>query len=198
MPTPVEILMDEHRVIEQVLACVEKMADRCAAGAPVDADSARNAVDFLRTFADTCHHGKEEDCLFPAMEKLGVPREGGPIGVMLEEHEMGRRHIRGMSGSIDSAAAGAADARRDFQHHARAYVDLLRQHILKEDNVLFPMADQVMAPADQKALMDRFEQVEHHDMGTGTHEKYLGLAHDLAQKFGITPEAARAHHAGFA
>ena len=83
---PTEILSAEHRVIEQVLNCLEKMAAQAEKTGTLDKVSATDAVNFFRTFADQCHHGKEEAHLFPAMEAKGFPRQGGPTGVMLHEH----------------------------------------------------------------------------------------------------------------
>lgn len=94
---PTELLMQEHRVIEQVLDCLEIMAQRANAGDKLDVESAKQAIDFFGNFADKCHHGKEEDCLFPLLEEKGFSREQGPTGVMLHEHEEGRRHVRGMA-----------------------------------------------------------------------------------------------------
>ncbi|MCX7887840.1 MAG: hemerythrin domain-containing protein, partial [Verrucomicrobiae bacterium] len=96
---PTEILMAEHRVIEQVLNVLEAMAERAANG-DLNRQEARDAVAFFRGFADRCHHGKEEAQLFPAMEAKGIPREGGPIGVMLCEHEQGRAAVRGMAEAV--------------------------------------------------------------------------------------------------
>jgi hemerythrin-like domain-containing protein len=180
-----EILQSEHRVIEQVLSCLEKMAGKALAEGILDETSARQALDFFQTFADGCHHGKEETCLFPLMEAKGFPRQGGPTGVMLFEHEEGRRHIRAMHAALAAAAAGQDEAVRDFARHAHAYIDLLRQHIFKEEHRLFPMADQVFSAQDQANLVERFAHVEHHDMHEGTHEKYLQLANTLAERFSV-------------
>ena len=188
---PTDILKQEHRVIEQVLACLERMAERCEAGETLDAGSARDAVAFLRTFADQCHHGKEEDCLFPALEALGFPRQGGPTGVMLHEHEQGRAFIAGMEGAIGEAVAGDAGARAQWVRHARGYANLLRQHIQKEDHCLFAMADQALPDAEQQRLLEAFGRVEHEDMGPGTHEKYLKIADALADRYGV-PRAVTA------
>ena len=76
---PTQILENEHRVIEQVLDCLDKIADRCETDGRLDAESAREAVDFFRNFADRCHHGKEEAELFPLMHARGFPQEGGPV-----------------------------------------------------------------------------------------------------------------------
>ena len=91
-----KILNDEHRVIERVLAVLEKAAGSLEADQGVQADFFLSAAEFIKGFADGCHHRKEEGVLFPAMEAAGVPRQGGPIGVMLAEHEEGRRLTREM------------------------------------------------------------------------------------------------------
>jgi len=190
-----DILMDEHRVIEQVLNCLEKLADRCAAGQALDGASAREALEFLRHFADRCHHGKEEGHLFPLLEARGLARLGGPTGVMVHEHEEGRELIAGMARAIE------ANAPREFVRHARDYVRLLREHIRKEDQCLFPMAAALLSGPDAEALAQRFESVEKAEMGEGTHEHYLRLADALAGRLGV-PRAqvssscghARCHH----
>ena len=182
---PTEILSGEHRIIEQVLDCLEKIARNCATEGRLDKTSAEQALDFFRNFADRCHHGKEETHLFPAMEAKGFPRQGGPTGVMLDEHEQGRAHVRGMADAIEGAAAGKSEAVAQFVTHAQGYVGLLREHIEKEDHCLFAMANQALADDDQQRLLEAFEHVEHEHMGLGTHEKFLTMADELADRFGV-------------
>ncbi|MBI1832620.1 MAG: hemerythrin domain-containing protein [Planctomycetes bacterium] len=182
-----DILQSEHRVIEQVLACLEKMAEQAHARGRLDEVSARQAIDFFQTFADRCHHAKEEAHLFPMMESKGFPRHGGPTGVMLHEHEEGRTHIRAMLAAVEAAGAGDEAAVRDFTVHARAFVQLLRLHIFKEDHRLFPMASQVCSPANDANLVERFAQSELDETEPGVHEHYLELAQSLAERFGVAP-----------
>ena len=93
-----EVLSDEHRVIERVLAVIEKLTR-----APVkdSLDNWKKALDFFRHFADQCHHLKEEKILFPVMEEHGIPRDGGPIGMMLTEHEEARGYVRAMLAAVN-------------------------------------------------------------------------------------------------
>lgn len=193
---PTQILEREHRVIEQVLDCLDRMAERCESEGRLDSQSARDAVDFFRTFADRCHHGKEEDQLFPMMETRGFPVDAGPLSVMRVEHDHGRAFVRGMESAIDGAAAGDAEPCRTWLEHARGFSTLLREHIRKEDHCLFPMADGAFSENDQLELARAFERVEHHDIGAGVHERCLRLANDLADRFGVTkdrvPEGAGA------
>ena len=186
---PTEVLMEEHRVIEQVLDCLERMADDCEAGQPFDIDSANLAIDFIRTFADRCHHAKEEDLLFPLLEHKGFSREQGPTGVMLHEHEQGRHHVRAMSDAMERIPSATATATGEFVEHARAFVQLLRQHIFKEDHCLFPMADEAFSAIDQDELGRSFSKVQHEDLGSDIHEKYLRIADRLADRFGVSKAA---------
>lgn len=181
---PTQILMNEHRVIEQVLNCLETIAARCLSEGKLDRVAARKALDFFRNFADRCHHGKEEQHLFPSVEGRGVLREHGPIGVMLSEHDQGRQHIQAMAAAVEEVAAGP-EALQRFVDHAQSYVRLLREHILKEDLCLFPMANRVLTENDQRALMSAFERVEHDEMGLGIHEDYLDLANELADHLDV-------------
>ena len=191
---PTEILKDEHRVILRVLACLESFAERTERSQHVDPRTAGELIDFLSIFADRCHHGKEETELFPLLVRKGLPREVGPIAVMLAEHEDGRALIAQMR----RAAAGGGDPARDFVAHARAYVGLLRAHIGKENDVLFPMADGMLRSADDEELLAAFERVEHDDLGPEAHGRYLELARSLCERLGVgwdeVEEPANAGH----
>ena len=190
---PTDILMDEHRVIEQVLNSLEQMIDRAAKSGRLEEEPAREAIEFFRMFADHCHHGKEEAQLFPLMEARGFAGGCGPVAVMLREHELGRMYVKGMEAVIERAAAGDADALEWFTEHGQSYIRLLREHIQKEDRCLFPSANRAFDEQDQQRLLAAFEKVETEEMGEGTHEKYLDLANRLADQFGV-PRAAIAEH----
>ena len=145
MAPPTQILRDEHRVILRALELLET-----AAGRAVPAGWWEQAIRWLRAFADVNHHAKEERYLFPALAKSGVPAEGGPVEVMLQEHVQGRGLIQAMEGGDPARRADAA----------RRYVQLLRDHIDKENGVLFPLTDAVLDAGAQQALARDFETVE--------------------------------------
>lgn len=111
-----------------------------------------------------------------------MPVYGGPIGVMLQEHDDGRRRVWAAAEALSGTEAGNADTRAALttNFNLLAFVHLLRAHIDKENNVLYPMADQILTAADQADLVAAFEQVEAEEMGEGTHERYHQLAHEWA------------------
>lgn len=184
---PTEILMAEHEVIEMVLSCVERLAGDAGRSGRLDTRSAGEAIEFLRTFADGCHHAKEERHLFERLAERGWPKDGGPIGMMLLDHDEGRGLIRAMADARGRAESGQAAAPVAFAQAARRYVELLRSHIQKENRVLFPMADRFLSDEDQEALLAAFEKTEHEDVGDGTHDRMLALARDLAGSLGLEP-----------
>lgn len=188
---PTEILSSEHRVIEQVLDCLEKMAQDADKSGVLDVDACEKALKVLKTFADECHHGKEERLLFPRLKSRGMPIGVGPVAVMLAEHDLGRDHIRGMESGLRASAGGGRNAVRLFVEHAFHYVELLRAHIAKEDNILFPMAEAVLTDADRAELVDSFAHVESDELGAGTHEAMLGVADELAERFGVAKAVDR-------
>lgn len=176
--SPTEILKAEHRVIERVLDAVERLATQDR----MDRESFGLAIDFLRNFADGCHHAKEENELFPRMEAAGIPREGGPIGCMLDEHAHGRALIARMDVNMEPAAGGDLQARSALRAAAAEYTDLLRKHIWKEDNVLFDLADRVLPCGDRNAVLAGFERTEQSAANTGKHDHYLRLAEELHRR----------------
>ena len=177
-----EILVNEHRVIEQVLNWLEKMLERSVAEGKVEKEPALQALDFFRTFADRCHHGKEEAQLFPLIEKRGMGSPCGPVAVMLREHELGRLYIQSMTSVLDAASAGDPEALRWFVQHGQSYVRLLREHIWKEDNCLFLNAERALLTQDDQQLRAAYEQFEAADLEPGIHEKYVGIANQLATR----------------
>jgi hemerythrin-like domain-containing protein len=172
------VLKQEHRVIERVLAVLEELAKN-----PLKAslEEWRKALDFIRGFADQCHHLKEEKILFPALEERGIPREGGPIGMMLVEHEEGRAYVREMARALDG---GSDPEMRSaiLAENASAYLRLLREHIRKEDEVLFQMTDDVLSPDEQREMAEEFAKHEAEEIGAGVHEKYLKIAQELERR----------------
>lgn len=180
-----EDLMAEHRAIERMLAVLEAAAQGLESGQHVRPGLFGDAVDFVRNFADRCHHGKEEENLFPRMEAAGVPGAGGPLGVMLLEHDQGREYVAAIANALGAYEGGDHSAARVIAENARGYVRLLRQHIAKEDSVLFPMADRVLSPEDQRELEERFEEIESKVMRLGVHERYHHLLDELEREVGL-------------
>ncbi|MDL1920955.1 cation-binding protein [Chloroflexi bacterium CFX5] len=173
----IDILMKEHRVIETVLNALESAAERLGAGEDVPMDFFFKAADFIRNYADGTHHQKEEGILFTALETNGFPKDADPVSVFMDDHVEGRRLTKGMTECAERIQSGDAGAKAELIQHARDYITLLREHIQREDNVLFPMADDILADGHRQLLAD-FNRA---DDERGTKDKYLRLAEELAK-----------------
>ena len=174
-----EILMQEHLLIQGVLDALERGAQRLGSGADTPKDFFLEAAEFIRGFADDTHHRKEEGVLFKALAQYGFSPDAGPVAVMLSEHEEARRYTQALTESAQKLHRGDQGAREDLIMYAMSYVRHLRQHIMKENNVLFPMADRVV-PQDEAARIEAdFARVERDEIGPGAHPKYEALARKL-------------------
>lgn len=178
MRSPTDVLRSEHVVILRALSVLESAAERLAAGRALPAGWWEDAVDWLRAFADRNHHAKEENVLFPAMIKAGVPSARGPIEVMLEEHEQGRALIAQMAEGASPRRAAAASR----------YVQLLREHIDKENGIVFPLAEAVFEEAVMQELSREFDSVEAELGATASLEGGEAAVARLAAALGPAPD----------
>ena len=172
-------LIDEHRAVNLML----KVFDHALLRPRIDLEDVEQIIGFLKGFVDKCHHGKEEDLLFPELIRHGMPESGGPIGQMLYEHQTGRSFIADMEKAVRSLKNGQSDAARRLIDAGRKYRDLLVSHIEKEDQVLFKMADNLLDETVQDRLYEEFETLEIERMGPGQHERYHELLKSLAAKY---------------
>lgn len=184
MSKPFHILKHEHRIIERGLRALDGVCIRLEGGNLVPASVLVEIIDFTTTFADRYHHGKEETALFPALERRGITREGGPLGAMEHEH----RIERGLIGDLREAAAlyreGDVTAANRFVESARAYLRLLVGHIEKEDNILFRLGDEILDDEDKAALAESFKQFDS-DLGGRTPQDFERIASELEEKWAV-------------
>lgn len=184
--TATEILKEEHRAIERMLNLLEAAVRRAKQGEQIAPQVFRDMISFLQHFADKRHHGKEEDLLFVAMERKGFTRDAGPLAVMLQDHEFGRARVRGMREGIDRYEMNDPEGMRLLASNAQAFIDMLRDHIAKEDNVLFMMADRHLSLVEQEKLLSEFNAFEQSTESLPTKAELLHLLerleHELSSK----------------
>lgn len=172
-------LREEHRAVKQMLEVLDSVCIRLEQDENVDYQHLDAIVDFIRIFTDECHHGKEEDLLFPALEAAGVPNYPGPIGVMLQEHATMRGIIKQLATEIQAYRSGETDAGKRIAEQGRQYITWLRQHIEKEEQILFQIADVHLDEKQQNELFTAFENLEAERIGAGQHEKFHQSLHQL-------------------
>ncbi|MCO6437221.1 MAG: hemerythrin domain-containing protein [Phycisphaerae bacterium] len=150
-----QLLVREHEVIERVVGALSIMLSRHETPDEFPLSLLDESLQFLTRFADCRHHAKEESHLFPAMEARGLPHDMGPIACMLHEHCLARGHIRTAQGLLERLKTGDAQVWPELRAELEAYVELIRNHIAKENQVLFVMADQLLTGEESIALHKR-------------------------------------------
>ncbi|MEW6062947.1 MAG: hemerythrin domain-containing protein [Nanoarchaeota archaeon] len=175
----IEQLKKEHEAIKLMLKIFGKICDRFEAGKKVSSKHLEQILEFIRVFADKCHHSKEEYILFPEMVKAGIPKEGGPIAVMLMEHDTGRSYVKNIAEAVVKYKKGDSKSSDKIVENARNYIALLTEHIEKEDNILYMMADMHIPEKKQKELLEKFEEIENKRIGHGKHEEFHKMLKDL-------------------
>lgn len=157
--SPIQMLEDEHLIIAKVIGAAPVLADRLEAGQVVDVKTLHGVIEFMRTFADMYHHGKEEDLLFPTLVNKGISKQGCPIGALTAEHTRGRVLVKELADAADTYQGGDPDAKKAVVKSLREIAALYPNHFWKEDYLLFPLTSKVLSLEEQQALYRQFEQV---------------------------------------
>jgi hemerythrin-like domain-containing protein len=181
--TPTRILRDQHQNILKIADILEEVLAIEPQPGAFDYDAIGDCISFIRLYADALHHGKEEDLLFPELESLGMSREAGPVAVMLYEHEQGRAFAKAMADAIEPALGGDEGARARLVNAGHGYIDLIRAHIGKEDNVLFNMADQMIEASACRSLCAAYDGVCQREFDGCTVAELEGLLSGLKEKY---------------
>jgi hemerythrin-like domain-containing protein len=184
MTNPIEVLRAEHIIIESGLRALSAMCLRLERGEKVAPAAFSTLLDLIRTFADDLHHAKEERCLFPALEARGLPRAGGPIGVMLYEHDLGRRLTAEMAQATEDYQTGEPEASQRLVNAASRYIELLSAHIHKENNILFMIAESMLDEPARASLRQEFEQAEA-GRGASLRKQYERIAAQLEREWAV-------------
>jgi hemerythrin-like domain-containing protein len=188
---PIKDLKMEHDAVQMTLRILDKICQRIEkSGKIIDLQHLDQLLEFFKVFVDKCHHGKEEELLFPALENVGVSNRGGPIEVLLHEHQQGREHVQAMKAVLAQYTKGDRTVVNEFVKTAKGYISLLTQHIDKENGVLFPLAEKHLSEREQEKLWEGFEMIETQKIGAGKHEEF----HKMLDKLHALVKGGTEHH----
>jgi hemerythrin-like domain-containing protein len=177
---PYAVLEREHRLIERALGVLGRLCDDIHRTKELDASAASEVIRFLRDFADGAHHLKEERILFPAIEaKTFFPGCG-----LVSEHERGRDRVRSMAAAVERWSRGDREAAMSFFRYARSYINLLREHIAKEDSCLADVVAGAFSGDDRERLVREFAEMERREIGDRVFERFAGIVEALEARFG--------------
>lgn len=182
-----EELEREHKLIQKVVAVMARIVVQLEFRHAVSAEVLRNLLQFMREFNDQCHHGKEESYFFPYLETKGVPSTGCPLSALKGEHAQSRRLMDELNSAATAYIEHPERGRLTLIQVLQSLVALYPAHIWKEDFLLFPMADKILAESDHEVLLEQFVMAEA-ALGTNAHDRFETLAQDLAQDVDRCPQ----------
>ena len=175
-----QVMVDEHKLILRMITLVEHNTALLEEGRFRNWQFYLDAVDFIRNYADRFHHAKEEDVLFSELVKNGMPEKQSPIEAMHMEHDQGRAHVRAIEEAAQRALKGETGQATIIADHAKGYAELLRGHIEKENDILYPLAERVL-PADvREGMLSAYEEAG--ARSPGLENKYLQLGEEVEQQ----------------
>lgn len=174
-----DTLLNDHQLIEKGLNLLEKQAEK---GEKLDTNICKAVLDFLWDYGEKCHNMREEKVYFPLLLDRGLPPMG-PIGVMLKEHEIEREQI----GLLKDMIAQFEESKKlpeKFNSTALYYLNLTKEHIWKENDILYPMGKRVIQTDDEDYLEVEFLKIEKNSVGEGGYNRFLNLMNTLEKQAG--------------
>lgn len=175
MNTATYNLENDHVYILRLIDVMERMTET----KNLNPDIVDKVIFLIRNFADGLHHSKEENLLFPKMVEKGYSFEMGPVAVMMHEHVNGRNFVKGMAEANLKLRSGDAESAEEFVANMVGYIELLRAHINKENNVLFRMADNVFSTNEQQQLLEKFSILDNDKSRGMSSVDYIKLIEEL-------------------
>ncbi len=172
-------LVKEHKLIERMIDVLEQSVNRLEKGEKVELAIFEQATNFIRNFADKFHHAKEEEILFKEMTKKGMPEKDSPVEAMLIEHEQGRDFVKGVIKATKEMKKEDKKAVAKIIRNARGYMELLREHIDKENNILYPLAERMFTEKEKDKQLSQFKKAEFRKGGKAKVRKYSSLVKSL-------------------
>lgn len=172
-------LSSEHQAVKLMLQILQEIAQRLKSQEKIDPSHLNHLVEFIQVFVDGCHHAKEEELLFPALKQAGMSSGGGLVGLMVTEHARERALVRDLIAGINEYKKGNPTAAGKIVEDIRKIDILLSAHINKEDELLYPQADQHLTEEEQNRLFAEFEKIENERVGAGRHEQFHQLLDEL-------------------
>lgn len=175
-----QVMVREHQLILRMIALLEQNVALMEQGRFRNWQFFLDAVDFIRNYADRFHHAKEEDVLFVELISNGMPEKQSPIEAMHMEHDQGRAFVRSMAEAAEQAVAGEPGQIAIIAENARGYITLLREHIEKEDSILYPLAERILPETVRPRMVNAYAQAE--NQTPGLEEKYRLLVEEYERQ----------------
>lgn len=166
---PVGLLMKEHRLIEKTIDVWKKELENIAASGKTNVCLLELAIDFMKTYADRCHHGKEEDILFRELKKKNLSSQLKKIlAELIREHKIARETVKSLIEAKSKYSCGEKGSLDEIASSIKFIIEVYPSHIEKEDKHFFLPCMEYFDGREQEKMLEEFAQFDR----TLIHEKY--------------------------
>jgi hypothetical protein len=170
--------MDDHSIIEKALVIIERQLEK----SKKNWSAISTLLDVLWDYGETCHNMKEEKVYFPLLLERGMPPQG-PVAVMLAEHQKERDYLNKLKSLLPEAKQNK-ELEQEFSNIFGEYSALTKDHIWKENDILYPMGRKFVQPDDVPYLATEFKRIEQESLGVGAYTRYKTLVDALEKETG--------------
>ena len=174
----IKLLMDDHSIIEKALVIIERQLEK----SKKNWSAISTLLDVLWDYGETCHNMKEEKVYFPLLLERGMPPQG-PVAVMLAEHQKERDYLNKLKSLLPEAKQNK-ELEQEFSNIFCEYSALTKDHIWKENDILYPMGRKFVQPDDVPYLVTEFKRIEQESLGVGAYTRYKTLVDALEKETG--------------
>lgn len=182
----IEIMREEHENIRRMLKVVRQVTYNFMESkeGQYDLEDFSLIIDFIRDYADSHHHKKEEDILFKELEKSSPKlKNSGAILGMYIEHDNGRLYILELENAIEKYKNGEEMMKLDIVANAISYTNLLERHIEKENTALYVFAEKILSEETKFMIDEKSIAIEENPHKDNLQEKYIDILEELEKKY---------------
>ena len=178
-----EDLMYEHKAIKLILSVMSNISESIKDKKVFYTNDVEKIVDFLSVYVDKCHRNKEEAVFYPALLMTKYPTEEMPVGMLINEHKIGKGYLDEITCCVENCKIGSTFSCERIADCMANYVQLIQDHILKEENDYFPLANKALSVEAQKEISKQFQLINDEFVGLDIHTRYDELLKSMESKY---------------
>jgi len=180
---PTEELMYEHKAIKLMLSIMSKISKSINNKDVFYTNDVEKIVDFLFIYADKCHRTKEEKAFYPALLSTKIQLENDPVSLMINEHTIGKGYLKEIMCCVENCKIGSTFSCGRIADCMKNYVDLIQNHIQKEEEIYFRLANQTLSQETQNEISNLFLEIDNDFRVPGLHDQQKELLNTMKAKY---------------
>jgi hemerythrin-like domain-containing protein len=182
---PKDLLREEHAETMKMLLVLQRFSKNLMDLEDGEAEAFQTLIEFFEIYVDRCHHGKEEQFLFPALSRARGAEVDSLISSLIDDHRQARVIMEQMKPYAGTHHSRTGADRKAFSERAERYVELVRRHIRKENSALLPLIEESLSETDRLQMAEQFQELERAILSSSRLETLLAGVRELCQKYSL-------------